>query len=286
MGDGQGEDLMSVVDFHIHVLPFPRIHPWVRDWMQQFVEEPLEPYLDRICTPQGTLAMMDEAGVDYGVVLAEYSPITAGMLVTNEEVAEFCQGQERLIPFANINPYLTPDPAGELRRCVERLGMRGVKILPPYHHFYPTDKFLYPLYAVAQEAGIPAFFHTGSSVFRSSKIKYGDPLFLEEVALDFPNLIIIMAHSGRGFWMDRAAYLARLHENVYLELAGLPPQNLLSYFPDLEELADKTIFGSDWPAQPFMKQNVRAIRQLPISTGAKAKILGENAARLLGLSRG
>lgn len=272
-----------IVDFHVHILPYQKLYPFVRDWMQGFVDEPLEPYLDRACTPQGTLGMMDESGVDYGVILAELSPITAGMCASSDEAVEFCRGNPRLIPFANVNPYLCANPAEDLERCVKTLGVRGVKILPTYHHFYPNNKFLYPLYEVAQALHVPALFHTGSSVFKSSRTKFGDPICFEDLALDFPNLSIVMSHSGRGFWTDTAAYVGRTHENVYMEIAGLPPQNLLKYFPDLEEMADKVIFGSDWPSQPFMKRNVKGIKDLPISEEARAKILGGTAARLLGL---
>ncbi|MDP2937253.1 MAG: amidohydrolase family protein [Dehalococcoidia bacterium] len=274
---------VPVIDFHIHILPPDRLYASVQNWMQTFVSEPVGPYLERLSTPEAVLDMMDESGVDYGVVLAELSPITAGMLISSEETVEFCRDQPRLIPFANINPYLTTDPAGDLKRYVDELGVRGVKILPTYHHFYPNDRRLYPLYAVAQDKGIPAMFHTGSSVFQNSRTKYGDPLFIEDLAIDFPELVLVLSHSGRGFWTDTAAHLTRTYTNVYLEIAGLPPQNLLRYFPDLEDLADQVIFGSDWPSQPFMQRNVKDIQDLPISQEARAKILGGTAARLLGL---
>ncbi|MFB0536488.1 MAG: amidohydrolase family protein, partial [Anaerolineae bacterium] len=86
------------------------------------------------------------------------------------------------------------------------------------------------------------------------------------------------------FWYDRAFFLARLHEHVYMEITGLPPQKLLVYFPELEKLADKVIFGSDWPAVTDIAANIAAIRRLPLAEETKDKILGGNAARLLGLS--
>ncbi len=271
-----------IIDFHVHVLPWDRLYPFVRDWMQTFVDEPLETYLERVCTPEGTLAMMDESGVDYGVVLAELSPITAGLCISSDEAVEFCSRSPRLIPFANVNPYMTTNPARDLERCVKELGVRGVKVLPTYHHFYPNDRLLYPLYEVAQSLRVPAMFHTGSSVFQSSRTKFGDPVYYEDLALDFPDLALVLSHSGRGFWTDTAAHLARVYDNVYMEIAGLPPPNLLRYFPDLEAMADKVIFGSDWPSQPFMKRNVKGIKELAISEEARAKILGGTAARLLG----
>jgi len=276
---------MPVIDFHVHIAQPEHYHPWVIEWMQTLVKEDFLEYLRRHLSPEGMREVLRESGVDYAVVLAEVSPITTGV-TTNEYVAEFCRGVDRLIPFANINPFTTARPAQELERCVRGLGFRGLKLYPTYQYFYPNDPLLYPLYAKAQELGIPVMFHTGSSVFRGSRLKYGDPLYLDDVAVDFPDLVIVQAHSGRGFWYDRAAFLARLHPNVYMEVSGLPPHKLLDYFPDLERLADKVIFGSDWPGVPSIKANIEAIRALPISEEAKAKILGENAARILGLKTG
>ena len=95
--------------------------------------------------------------------------------------------------------------------------------------------------------------------------------------------MLVQAHSGRPCWYEKAAALARIHENVYMEVSGLPPQNLLSYFPELERIAHKVIYGSDWPGVPSIRENIVALKDLKISKDAKAKILGENAARLLKL---
>ncbi|MFQ6059331.1 MAG: amidohydrolase family protein [Anaerolineae bacterium] len=274
---------MPIVDFHIHVGPPENYHPWVVEWFKSWHPQGLDDEtLRQLFTPQGVLRLLDESGVDYAVALAEISPITTGV-TTNETVAEFCLGQERLIPFCNINPYMVARPAEDLERYVVQQGFKGLKLYPTYQQFYPHDPRIYPLYAKAQELGIPVMFHTGSSVFHGSRLKYGDPLFLDDVAVDFPELTLIQAHSGRGFWYDRAAFLAQLHKNVYMEISGLPPKKLLDYFPNLERLADKVIFGSDWPDVPSIKGNIEAVRALPLSDEAKTKILGENAARILGL---
>jgi predicted TIM-barrel fold metal-dependent hydrolase len=162
-------------------------------------------------------------------------------------------------------------------------GFLGIKLYPTYQHYYVNEPRLYPLYAKAQDLGVPVLVHTGSSVFKGARIKYGDPLFLDDVAIDFPDLTILMAHSGRPFWYDHAFWMARQHENVYLEISGLPAKNLLNYFPKLESLAHKVVYGSDWPGNPFIDRNIEAVRKLPISEETKTKILGENAARILGL---
>jgi predicted TIM-barrel fold metal-dependent hydrolase len=274
---------MPVIDFHVHVARPEDYHPWVLEWMQSLLKESSLEKFRRLMTPPGLLSIMDDCGVSKAVVLADMHPKTVG-LVTNEFVTEFCCASDRLIPFACVNPHLVSSPREELRRCLDKLGMRGLKLAPTYAHFYPNDTSLYPMYALAEERRIPVMFHTGSSVFKGSKIKFGEPVLLDDVAVDFPDMTILLVHSGRGFWYDQAAFLARLHPNVYMEIAGLPPQKLMTYFPELERLSDKVVFGSDWPGLPSLKKNIDDILALPISDDAKGRILCGNAAHLLGLS--
>jgi len=270
-----------VIDFHFHAGLYHELHPWVLKWIGKEIKDPIA-FVDSVLTPEGIVKYLQENGVDYAVALAEISPITTGVL-SNEGVAELCDKAKCLIPFCNINPFMVADLASELERYVKEFGFRGVKLYPVYQHFYANDSRLYPLYAKAQELEIPVIVHTGSSIFKGTRLKYGDPLYLDDVAVDFPKLTLLMAHSGRGFWYDRAFFLAKLHNNVYMEIAGLPPQKLLVYFPELERIADKVIFGSDWPGMPHVKRNIEIIRELPLMQETKKKILGGNAQRILGL---
>jgi predicted TIM-barrel fold metal-dependent hydrolase len=229
------------------------------------------------------------------VALAEVSPATTGT-ATNEYTMDLVRQANalpdpptgprgRLLAFASLNPFIDGNMAASLDRLVTEEGFRGLKLYPVYQYHYPNEALLYPLYARAQELRIPVLVHTGSSVFRGARIKYGDPLLLDDVAIDFPDLTLLLAHSGRPFWYEQAFWMARRHANVYLEVSGLPAQNLLTYFPRLEELADKVVYGSDWPGNPYLRRNIEAIRRLPLRDETKAKILGGTAARLLGLDR-
>ena len=272
---------MPVIDFHLHIMDPENLRPWTKEYLQTSGGQEME-YLGKIMRhPELLVEMLHENGVDYGVVLAEISPITTGV-ISNEAVAEFCRRHEALIPFANINPFMVAHPAHALDRCIMEMDFKGLKLYPTYQGFYANDNMVYPLYAKAQELKIPVMIHTGSSIFKGARLKYGDPLRIDDVAVDFPDLTLILAHSGRGFWYRRAFFLSRLHRNVHMEIAGLPPQKLLEYFPDLEKNADKIVFGSDWPGLRSIKANIEAIRSLPLSQEAKAKILGENAVRILG----
>ncbi|KYH37581.1 MAG: hypothetical protein AYL30_006300 [Candidatus Hecatellales archaeon B24] len=271
---------MVTVDFHLHVGKYEMYPRWVHEFQRK-----MNPtiYLDyeKYVSPEGILRLLDEAGIEYGVVLAEYNPMVTG-IVPNEYIAEFCGKSERLIAFASVNPWLMADPARKFEEALSKLKMRGLKIYPSYQHVYPNDERLYPVYRKAEEFGVPVMFHTGSSIFQGSKIKYSNPIYLDDIAVDFPDLKIVMAHGGRGLWYKEAFFLARTHRNVYLEVSGLPPKNLLKYFPELEKIPDKVIFGSDFPGATI-KECVEGIGSLPLPESLKRKILGENAAKILEL---
>lgn len=274
-----------IIDFHVHTARYQSMTRSWLDLLRQQWGDRLDWMIQTYSSTEAFLGLMDEGGIDYAVVLAELAPITTG-ISDNENVAEFCSKSPRLIPFASINPYTTSRPTEELERLVRDQGFQGLKLYPTYQHYYPNDSMIYPLYAKAQELGIPVMLHIGSSVFVGSRLKYGDPIYLDDVAVDFSELILIQCHSGRPFWYDKAFGLARIHENIYMEISGLPPQMLLNYFPELERIAEKVIYGSDWPGVPTIKENIQALKGLTISEDSKRKILGENAARLLGITDG
>jgi len=188
-----------------------------------------------------------------------------------------CRCPEEII----VVEHTTTRPADELEDLVKNCGFRGLKLYPTYQYYYPNDAMMYPLYSKAQELGIPVSLHIGSSVFTGARLKYADPIYLDDVAVDFPDLVLLQCHSGRPFWYQEAFSLARLHKNIYMEISGLPPKKLLDYFRELDRIAHKVIYGSDWPSIPGIKENIQAIKELRISEDSVRKILGENAARLL-----
>ncbi len=270
----------KIIDFHVHIGRREDWHPWVNDYFKD-----VNPYLfsnfDAVMTPDGLEEYLTGQGVAYAVVLAEDAPLTTGV-VTNSYVQGFCKDKKRLIPFASIDPVTAKNPGEILEKCAQEMGFCGLKLYPTYQHFFPNQKKVYPLYEKALELNVPVMFHTGSSIYKNSKLKYGDPLHLDDVARDFPELKVIMAHSGRGFWYDKAFFLSRLHKNVYMEISGLPPKRLLHYFPELEKNADNVIFGSDWPGVGGIKENIDAVRFLPLKEATMEKILYTNAKRVLG----
>lgn len=269
-----------VIDFHVHPVNFHWISDGYRRYLRQsYCAEELDQLFHELRTAAALTDFLRAQGVDRAVVLAEEAPATTGVL-DNDTLLELCAGQDFLIPFGTINPHQVANLGRRVRELWQR-GMRGLKLFPTYNYFYPNDARLYPLYEAAQELGLPLMFHTGSSVFPGSRLKYGDPLYFDDVAVDFPTLRLILCHAGRPFWTDRAEFLARLHPHVYLDVAGLPPKRLLHYLPNLGRIAHKVVFGSDWPGVRTLKENIAIIRQLPLPAEAIEAILSGTARTLL-----
>jgi len=272
---------MEIIDFHTHYIRKELLNPTWLHFLESINPEFYAKIDDYSNSPELFIAYLKTQGVRYAVVLPECAPATSGSVPT-EEVIEYCHGQEMLIPFTSLNPNVHPDFASKLDCYVKEGGVKGLKLHPSYQFFFPNEARLYPLYAKAQELGIPVVFHIGTSIFKGTRLKYCDPIYLDDVAVDFPELKIIMAHSGRGLWYEECFSLSRLHKNVYMDITGLPPQNLLIYFPELEKNSEKVIFGSDWPTMPAgIGKNVEAIKSLPLSDHTIEAILYKNAHTIL-----
>lgn len=269
---------LEVIDFHIHIAGGERIPGETLAVLDTI--NPQYAAAAENMIPQKISRFVTEQGVKHAVCLLRMPPGSSE--VSNDFLADFCRDQGNLIPFCCLNPNTEPDPTRELERCVKELGMRGLKLWPSYANYYPNDPRLYPLYAKASQLRVPVMFHTGSSLFPGSRLKYADPIHLDDLAVDFPDLTIVMAHSGRLFYFETAFALARIHPNVYMEISGLPPYKLPDYFPDFERNADKIIFGSDWPAMPTsIRENIEAIKNLPLASSSIERILGGNAQQIL-----
>ncbi len=271
---------MGAIDFHLHVAPPGNFTPWVQEYFRS--NNPGFFGLFAGGVDRGKLvAYLDSQGVEKAVLLSEYAPLTSG-LIPNEFTADLCRGSDRLVPFGAVDLDAHETPEAQLERAVGSLGMRGMKMLPSYARYWPADPRLMPFYGLAQEMGIPVMFHTGSSLFKGSRIKYADPLLLDEIADEFPRLVIVMSHGGRPFWYDRARWMLARHENVHIDIAGMPTRKLPALFPGMEARSDRFIFGSDWPGTGDIRPAIVAVKSLGLAAGAEERILRGNAARLLG----
>lgn len=274
---------MRVVDFHTHPWRPQDFTPPNREHIER-TSPAVREHGDRLSDVRFAAELLRAEGVEHAVMLAEHCPGTSGVVRT-ETVIELCaEAGGFFLPFACVNPNTDAAPARLLRGWLADAPIRGLKLYPSYQFFYPNERRLYPIYEVCQELGIPVLFHIGSSVIPGTRLKYCDPIHLDDLAVDFPDLTVVMAHGGRGFWYDACAFLASHHPNFYIDVTGLVPSRLLEHFPNLERIADKVVFGSDWPAMPrSVGHNARAIAALGLSEDALDRILYRNAARLLRL---
>jgi uncharacterized protein len=223
-------------------------------------------------------------GADRVLVFSEYSPKTTGIQPIEDVLPLVEFNPARFRPVANINPHLHYPPAKELARQAG-LGAVALKVHPVHGGFEARDRMLYPAYAWAEERRFPVIVHCGTSTFSGSVNSYADPALLDEVLRDFPSLTVVLAHGGRGWWYEQAAFLALMRPNVWLEVSGLPPQRLPDYYgPSLRRLADKMVFGTDWPGVPGVERNARALEKVLLDAGCTAGQVaaarGGNAARI------
>jgi uncharacterized protein len=239
-------------------------------------------------SPKAFLKYLDSCGIDRAALINYVAPEVIGFTNgVNQFIADYVkENPTRLLSCGSLHPRHTGDIEKDVEQLL-RLKIRMIKIHPPHQLLYPNDylngvKELETIYHTADAHGIPVMFHTGTSVFPGARNKYGDPMYLDDVAVDFPKLNILVAHGGRPLWMETAFFLVRRHANVYLDISGIPPKNLLKYFPRLEEIADKTLFGTDWPGPgvPDVKQNLDEFRALPLSERTKNKILSATALKI------
>jgi predicted TIM-barrel fold metal-dependent hydrolase len=213
--------------------------------------------------------------------------------INNEEIAEVAaENNDILIPFASIDPAKGKMGEREARRLIEDFGVRGFKFHPSSQGFYPNDRKAYGLYEVIQEARLPALFHSGQTGVGARmrggmgiRLKYSNPMYLDDVAVDFPDMPIVIAHPSFP-WQDEALAVATHKPNVYIDLSGWSPKyfpaNLVQYANTL--LKDRVMFGSDFPALT-PERWMADFDTLNMKPEVRPLIMKENAIRLLGLGK-
>jgi predicted TIM-barrel fold metal-dependent hydrolase len=272
-----------IVDAHVHVAHLARLKvPWDQwigpagdtgAWASAYDSE-------GAAIPEKVSGLFAAAGVDRVLLFCEYSPKATGWQTIEDMLPLVDADAERFRIVANVNPHVHHPVAREADRQLD-LGAVALKVHPVHAGIAPNDPQLYPAYARCVERGIPVIVHTGPSTFPGATARYGDPVILDDVLRDFPDLTLVLAHGGRGWSYDAAASLALTRENVWLDLAGLPPRKLPAYYErfGFDRVAAKSVFGTDAPsADPA--RNIAAIRELGLDDELTAGVLGEHARRV------
>ncbi len=233
------------------------------------------------------VAAMDAAGVELAVMQAEWG--FGDYRKLNDAVFRACAGHlGRFIPYVTVNPGADDDMASVVDREVRERGARGVNLQPFAYRLRCNDKRFYPLYAKCRELGVPVTVHCSVNFSSDRSIDFGRPIYLDEVACDFPGLTLVANHGGWP-WVNELVAIAWKHPTVYVEIGAISPryiakpgtgwEPLLVYGQSL--LQDRVLWATDCML-PFERSLAEA-RDLPIKPEALEKWLGTNAARLLGV---
>ena len=274
-----------IFDVHLHVQPWSMLAAGART----MIDDPSHAGAKEILSsPDNVLRFLDDNGVERACCINYVSPDVMGFTrEVNDWIAGFTRDhRDRLLPVGSVHPLHERDVRSEIARVLD-LGIRMIKIHPPhqvmaanaYRHEIPHQA---EIYRACQERRVPVMFHTGTSVFPRARNVFADPMPIDDVAVDFPGLTIILAHAGRPLYGDTAFFLARRHPNVHLDISGIPPKSLPRYVPRLESLADKILWGTDWPSMGVtsLRKNADDFRALGYGEDVQRKILWENAARI------
>jgi predicted TIM-barrel fold metal-dependent hydrolase len=280
-------DGRPLIDAHVHAARLPTLKPAWRAWADQFGDATV---LAEVYAPTGTVrpdrfdAYLAGQGVDVALLLAEYSPKVTGIQPVEDLLPLTEHPGDRCRLVANINPHLHYPVDEELERQIA-LGAVALKIHPVHGGFPANDRALYPAYALCQDARIPVVVHCGTSTFPGSSNSFADPVLLDDVLRDFRSLEVVLAHGGRGWWYDAAAFMALSSERVWIELSGLPPSRLRDYYAghSWPRLTRRMIFGTDWPGVPGIARNARAVAELCPDEQTASLVLAGNAARVYNL---
>ncbi|HEX6684869.1 MAG TPA: amidohydrolase family protein [Candidatus Limnocylindrales bacterium] len=274
-----------LVDAHMHVARLPTLKVGLSRWVAGFGTDIAALYDEEgTPKPQAFSDLLDAEGVDFALLFSEYSPRVTGIQPIEDllPLAKHDPGRVRLV--ANVNPHLHYPVAEEVERQLQ-LGAIALKLHPVHAGFPVNDRQLYPVYELCRDRGVPVIVHCGTSTFPGASNVYADPILLDDVLRDHPDLTVVLAHGGRGWWYDAAAFLALSRPNVWIDLAGLPPRRLPEYYArqDFGRLCRRFVFGTDWPAVPGIAGNARSVAALCPDDETRALVLGGNAVRVFSL---
>jgi predicted TIM-barrel fold metal-dependent hydrolase len=276
---------MKAIDIHTHV-------PTPPGGGSSATQEQMDRYFGG-ASNRGTIEEMYEMYVEldiFAVIFGVDAETTSGHPYTgNDYTAEIVKRYpDRFLGFASVDPHKGKAAVNEMERSVKELGLRGLKLHPISQAFFPNDTRFYPLWEKCAELGVPVLFHSGQTAVGAGlpgggglKIKYAQPIHMDDVAADFPELNVIMAHPGVP-WQEEQLSIALHKPNVYIDLSGWSPKYfrpiLVQYANSL--LQNKVLFGSDFPALTPQRW-LGDFENLELKPEVRQKILLDNAAKLL-----
>jgi len=285
-------DAVSAIDMHVHIEQDSHGCFALDDELMDASAAYFKASEHRTPTLEHIAGYYRQQGMAAVVFTVDAATATGHPTLSSEEIADQAAAHaDVLIPFGSVDPHGGSAAVERARRLVTEHGVRGFKFHPSLQAFEPNDPAFYPLYEALTELGVVALFHTGQTGIgaglpggRGIKLRYSAPMLIDDVAADFPELTIVMAHPSVP-WQDEAISIATHKSNVYIDLSGWSPK----YFPpQLVRAANsflkrKVLFGSDYPVLT-PERWLADFAELDIKPDVKPLILKENAARVLRLA--
>ncbi len=283
------DNFFPFIDAHFHVTPRKYLPPGLNLNIEE--EKNFVP-LTAFEEPESLLEYMDKNHIKKLWIINYVSDVHKISFDINEWSTEYCSyDKKRLIPFGSINIASSKTPYKDMERLRD-LGIRGIKIHGPHMWIDPAAHLnngpgkeqLEATYSMSEKWGWPVMFHTGTSIVPLARSRFGNPLSIEDVAVSYPNLKIILSHAGRPLWGKEAAFVLRRFENVYLDVSSIPPKLFEKYVIDYKKYWDKMIFGSDFPgfgAKPPLENAIWYAKTPILPPEIKLKLLRENAEKLI-----
>jgi predicted TIM-barrel fold metal-dependent hydrolase len=279
---------IPIFDAHIHVGPHDRMNERARHVMLDGRDD-LDLLGRVMSSADELLRTMDAEGIARAALINSVAPDVLGITdLVNPWVARYVEGhRDRLVPVGGIHPRHSRDVVADVKKLLDVYRLGAIKLHPPHmemaaNAYRSNCPSLADVYRLAGEAKRPVLIHTGTSIFPGARNVYADPMACDDVAVDFPGTTLVLCHAGRPLWYETAFFLARRHPNVLLDISGIPPRKLLEVLPRISEIADRVLWGTDWPSKGVrsMRRNVEDFLSLPLSDAVRRKILFDNAAAL------
>ncbi|HEY5852647.1 MAG TPA: 4-hydroxyphenyl-beta-ketoacyl-CoA hydrolase [Aldersonia sp.] len=286
-------DAVEAIDIHTHVEIDGCGHRSMDDELMAASEKYFKSGEERTPTIESIAEHYRERNLAAVVFTVDAESATGHAPNSVEEIAErAAEFNDVLIPFGSVDPWQGKAAVRRVHRLVDEFGVKGFKFHPSMQGFEPNDRRFYPVYEAIVEAGVPALFHTGQTGIGAGmpgghgiKLRYSDPALLDDVAADFPDLTIVMAHPAVP-WVDTQISIATHKANVYIDLSGWSPK----YFPPQlvkaanTMLRSKVLFGSDFPVIQVDRWR-KDFETLDIKPEVAPLIFKENALRVLGVKK-
>lgn len=273
---------IPVVDAHVHVNRFDLMTPGAQALIRQ---NPTFPLMQRFMeSPEAFLGHMDEEGIAQSWLVNYCAKEVMGYgWEVNEWIARYCEDDpKRLVAVGGYDPRHDGDGEAAIGKLRD-MGIQALKVHSVHQHLRPNGRRLRGALGECERRGMPVIFHTGTSKFPGAANKFGSPKAVGKVCQTYPKLKAILAHGGRPDETKEAVRVLAEHPNAWLDVSSCPPQNLSTYFGDLEALAPRMMWGSDWPGPgvPGMGKNVASFLALGLSEKANRMVLRENAVKVM-----